>query len=78
MKSLRVLRKKLGLLAGLALFDININSVVGRLVDTPEDALVVIAEPWNSAFRAPRSPARRSGRLRLYGTGTKSTNGSRG
>ena len=31
-KSLRVLRKKLGLLADLALFDVNVNSVVGSLV----------------------------------------------
>lgn len=40
-KSLRVLRKKIRLLAEHALFDVNVNSVVGSSIQTPEDALVV-------------------------------------
>ena len=49
-KSLRVLRKKLGLLADLAQFDVNVNSVVGSLVDTPEDALVVTRHALDLGF----------------------------
>ena len=40
-KSLRVLDKKLRLLAEHALFDVNVNSVVGSSISSPEDALVV-------------------------------------
>ncbi|HEU0141170.1 MAG TPA: radical SAM protein [Bryobacteraceae bacterium] len=40
-KSLKVLDKKLQLLAGHALFHVNINSVVGGGIRNPEDALVV-------------------------------------
>lgn len=49
-KSLRVLRKKLGLLADLAQFDVNVNSVVGSLVDTPEDALTVTRHALDLGF----------------------------
>lgn len=40
-KSLRVLQKKLGLLAEQARFDVNINSVIGSSIQNPEDALVI-------------------------------------
>ena len=40
-KSLRVLKKKLRLLAEHAQFDVNVNSVLGSLIRDPEDALVV-------------------------------------
>ncbi len=40
-KSLRVLEKKLRLLAEHAQFDVNVNSVVGSSIHSPEDALVV-------------------------------------
>ncbi|HKO44872.1 MAG TPA: radical SAM protein [Pyrinomonadaceae bacterium] len=40
-KSLRVLDKKLRLLAEHALFDVNVNSVVGSSISSPEDALAV-------------------------------------
>ena len=40
-KSLQKLRKKLRLLAEYAQFDVNVNSVVGSSIQTPEDALVV-------------------------------------
>jgi MoaA/NifB/PqqE/SkfB family radical SAM enzyme len=40
-KSLRVLQKKLRLLAEHAQFDVNVNSVVGSSIRTPEDALVI-------------------------------------
>jgi MoaA/NifB/PqqE/SkfB family radical SAM enzyme len=40
-KSLRVLQKKLRLLAELAQFDVNVNSVVGSSIRTPEDALTI-------------------------------------
>ncbi len=40
-KSLRVLHKKLRLLAELAQFDVNVNSVVGSSIRTPEDAVVI-------------------------------------
>ena len=40
-KSLRVLQKKLRLLAEYAQFDVNVNSVVGSSIRTPEDALVI-------------------------------------
>jgi len=40
-KSLRVLQKKLRLLAEYALFDVNVNSVVGSSISTPEDAVVI-------------------------------------
>ncbi|HUS13246.1 MAG TPA: radical SAM protein [Pyrinomonadaceae bacterium] len=40
-KSLRVLQKKLRLLADYALFDVNVNSVVGSSIRTPEDAVVI-------------------------------------
>ena len=40
-KSLRVLHKKLRLLAEHALFDVNVNSVVGSSIRSPEDAVVV-------------------------------------
>jgi len=40
-KSLKVLDKKLQLLAGAALFHVNINSVIGGGIRNPEDALVV-------------------------------------
>ena len=40
-KSLKVLDKKLELLAGFARFDVNINSVLGAGVAQPEDALVI-------------------------------------
>src|SRR5690349_11915364 len=40
-KSLKVLDKKLQILAGHALFHVNINSVVGGGIHNPEDALVV-------------------------------------
>ena len=40
-KSLKVLDRKLQLLAGCALFHVNINSVVGGGVRNPEDALVI-------------------------------------
>lgn len=49
-KSLRVLRKKLGLLADLAQFDVNVNSVVGSLVETPEDALTVTRHALDLGF----------------------------
>lgn len=41
MKSLKVLDKKLGYLAELADFKVNINSVLGSGVQNPEDALVI-------------------------------------
>jgi len=40
-KSLRVLEKKLKLLADYAHFDVNINSVLGNDLENPEDALVI-------------------------------------
>jgi len=40
-KSLRVVNKKLGWLAEFAEFDVNVNSVVGSSIRSPEDALVV-------------------------------------
>jgi MoaA/NifB/PqqE/SkfB family radical SAM enzyme len=40
-KSLRVLQKKLRLLAEYAQFDVNVNSVVGSSINSPEDALVI-------------------------------------
>ncbi|MGI8837824.1 MAG: radical SAM protein [Pyrinomonadaceae bacterium] len=40
-KSLRVLEKKLRLLAEYAQFDVNVNSVVGSSIPLPEDALVI-------------------------------------
>jgi MoaA/NifB/PqqE/SkfB family radical SAM enzyme len=40
-KSLRVLQKKLRLLAEFAQFDVNVNSVVGSSIRTPEDALTI-------------------------------------
>jgi MoaA/NifB/PqqE/SkfB family radical SAM enzyme len=40
-KSLRVLQKKLRLLAEYAQFDVNVNSVLGSSIRTPEDALVI-------------------------------------
>jgi MoaA/NifB/PqqE/SkfB family radical SAM enzyme len=40
-KSLRTLQKKVRLLAEYAQFDVNINSVVGSSIRTPEDALVI-------------------------------------
>jgi MoaA/NifB/PqqE/SkfB family radical SAM enzyme len=40
-KSLRVVHKKLRLLAEHAQFDVNVNSVVGSSIRTPEDALVI-------------------------------------
>ena len=40
-KSLRVLQKKLCLLAEYAQFDVNVNSVVGSSIRTPEDAVVI-------------------------------------
>lgn len=40
-KSLKVLDRKLGLLAEHALFDVNINSVLGSGVRNPEDALAI-------------------------------------
>jgi MoaA/NifB/PqqE/SkfB family radical SAM enzyme len=43
-KSLRVLRKKLHLLAEHARFDVNVNSVVGSSISTPEDALTITRE----------------------------------
>ena len=43
-KSLRVLEKKLSLLATYAQFDVNINSVVGSSIHTPEDALAITRE----------------------------------
>src|SRR5437588_4943316 len=41
MKSLKVLDKKLQLLAEHALFHVNINSVIGGGIRNPDDALVV-------------------------------------
>lgn len=41
MKSFRVLKDKLGLLAAHADFDVNINSVIGADVERPEDAYVI-------------------------------------
>ncbi len=41
MKSLKVLDKKLGLLAEHAIFQVNINSVLGSGINNPEDALTV-------------------------------------
>ena len=40
-KSLRVLDKKIRLLAEHAQFDVNVNSVIGSSIQTPEDALVI-------------------------------------
>ena len=40
-KSLRVLQKKLCLLAEYAQFDVNVNSVVGSSIRTPEDAVAI-------------------------------------
>ena len=40
-KSLRVLHKKLRLLAERAQFEVNVNSVVGSAIRTPEDAVVI-------------------------------------
>jgi MoaA/NifB/PqqE/SkfB family radical SAM enzyme len=40
-KSLRTIEKKLRLLAEYAQFDVNVNSVVGSSIRTPEDALVI-------------------------------------
>lgn len=49
-KSLKVLDKKLSLLAGYAEFDVNINSVVGSLIQSPEDALEVTRRALSLGF----------------------------
>ena len=52
-KSLKVLDRKLQVLAEHAEFHVNINSVVGGGIRNPQDALVVAGARWNSAS-APR------------------------
>lgn len=49
-KSLRVLRKKLQLLADKALFEVNVNSVLGSSIKTPEDALAVTQQALDLGF----------------------------
>jgi MoaA/NifB/PqqE/SkfB family radical SAM enzyme len=49
-KSLRVLQKKLRLLAEYAEFDVNVNSVLGSSIRTPEDALVVTRRALDFGF----------------------------
>jgi MoaA/NifB/PqqE/SkfB family radical SAM enzyme len=49
-KSLRVLQKKLSLLAEYAEFDVNVNSVLGSSIRTPEDALVVTRRALDLGF----------------------------
>ena len=49
-KSLRVLQKKLRLLAEYAQFDVNVNSVVGSSIRTPEDALVITRSALDLGF----------------------------
>ncbi len=49
-KSLKVLDRKLQLLARHALFHVNINSVVGAGVDCPEDALVIARRALELGF----------------------------
>lgn len=50
MKSLKVLDRKLGWLAQYAEFDVNINSVVGNDLDSPEDALVIARRAVSLGF----------------------------
>ena len=52
MKSLRVLDKKLGMLARYADFEVNINSVVGADIPNPEDAYVVACRALELGFTA--------------------------
>lgn len=49
-KSLKVLEKKLLLLAEHAEFDVNINSVVGSSIQTPEDALAITRRALSLRF----------------------------
>lgn len=49
-KSLNVLDRKIRLLANHALFDVNINSVLGSGVQTPDDALVVARRASEMGF----------------------------
>ena len=49
-KSLQVLEKKLRLLAEHAQFDVNVNSVVGSLIRTPEDAVVITRRAMELGF----------------------------
>ncbi len=49
-KSLRVLDNKLQLLAEQAQFDVNVNSVVGSLVRTPQDAVVITRRALELGF----------------------------
>ncbi len=49
-KSLEVLDKKLRLLADHAEFDVNVNSVVGSSIQTPEDALVITRHALSLGF----------------------------
>lgn len=49
-KSLRVLQKKLRLLAEYAQFEVNVNSVVGSSINTPEDALDVTRHALDLGF----------------------------
>lgn len=49
-KSLRVLEKKLRLLAEHAEFDVNVNSVVGSSINTPEDAVVITRSALELGF----------------------------
>ena len=50
MKSLKTLDKKLQTLAELAEFRVNINSVVGNYMDSPEDALVIAGRAKELGF----------------------------
>ena len=49
-KSLKVLKKKLRLLAEHAQFDVNVNSVVGSSIRTPEDAVLITRSALELGF----------------------------
>ena len=70
-KSLKVLDKKLQMLAEHALFHVNINSVLGGGIHNPEDALVVGRRAWNSG-----SPPRSGSSTTATGSCGRSASGS--
>ena len=76
-KSLKVLDKKLQMLAEHAEFHVNINSVVGGGIHNPDDALVVGRRAWNSDsshrrdYSRWRRPASAAGRAGARGLSTR-------
>src|SRR5688500_594955 len=66
-KSLRVLHRKIRLLAEHAQFEVNVNSVVGSPIRTPEDAVVVAQLALGLGLNT-RSEERRVGKECRYRT----------